>query len=625
MDRIEILLLQRELDPAAKRLAEVGVLHLRTMETGKKPSLRKVEGLPGRLDGLRSLESRLSAVMERLGISGTGKGGILPLRPKQWNGFLDQLDSRLSRLGNRVEEVQRQRDRLKDLEILTASLFPRDAAYEDFTDLRKTVFRFGRLNRGDLHALQRNIKPLRTFVLQKKTEQVLAILLTTNEREDDLEEGLHQSHFEDISLPRASGSLPEMERRLRNLREKTELHIRNLSARSFALKERNRNRLQSWLRSVRAEILLLEARDEFGYTERVVVLGGWVPRKRFGEMRQALEEVCGRHQMILRHRATEDETPVDVENPRLLRPFQKMLAVYGTPTYRELEPTPLLAFGFILLFGMMFGDVGHGLVFLAVGWALRRYTKWRDEGLIVMEVGGCAVLFGILFGSVFGNEELFPPLWFSPMHNIPLLMGVSLTLGVALIVSGLGLRIYNGWKKGQKGAVLTGKNGVAGLIFYTGAIATGVLFWRDLLPGSALLWLVLPLAGVFMHPFFGTTEKKPVAMAVAEGIVEVMETVLGYLANTFSFLRVAAFGLAHVGLLMAVFALADYVGTLPLGDLWVILVHVTGNLIILVLEGLVVSVQTVRLEFYEFFSKFFQGEGVAYRPLALDPGIERGG
>jgi V/A-type H+-transporting ATPase subunit I len=112
-------------------------------------------------------------------------------------------------------------------------------------------------------------------------------------------------------------------------------------------------------------------------------------------------------------------------------------------------------------------------------------------------------------------------------------------------------------------------------------------------------------------------------MLLAEGAIEVLETVLGFMANTFSFLRIAAFGLAHVGLFMAVYAMARGVEDWPLGALWVAAVHVAGNVVMVVLEGLVVSVQAVRLQFYEFFSKFFRGGGVPYRPLTLQVVTER--
>ena len=145
-----------------------------------------------------------------------------------------------------------------------------------------------------------------------------------------------------------------------------------------------------------------------------------------------------------------------------------------------------------------------------------------------------------------------------------------------------------------------------------------------LAPGTLAL-LVLPLAAVFFHPFTEQREKgeTPAYLLCAEGLIEVIETILGFLANTFSFLRVAAFGLAHVGLSLAVFALAEQALQLPLGLFFAGLVHLIGNLVILVLEGMIVSIQAVRLEFYEFFGKFFRGGGIRFRPLALDPLAER--
>jgi V/A-type H+-transporting ATPase subunit I len=98
------------------------------------------------------------------------------------------------------------------------------------------------------------------------------------------------------------------------------------------------------------------------------------------------------------------------------------------------------------------------------------------------------------------------------------------------------------------------------------------------------------------------------------GIVEILEILLGFLANTVSFIRVAAFGLAHAGLFMAIFALSDAVSGMA-GGFISALVLVFGNIVIIGLEGLVVSIQAVRLEFYEFFSRFFQQGSIGYRPL----------
>ena len=149
------------------------------------------------------------------------------------------------------------------------------------------------------------------------------------------------------------------------------------------------------------------------------------------------------------------ETPVLFFNPKLVRPYQKLLTVYGTPSYAEIEPTPVLAFGFLLLFGMMFGDLGHGLTLAVVGLLLRRFSRFRDEGVIMIQVGLFSSLFGLLFGSLFGSESVFRPLWFSPMHDIPRLMAAALGVGAILILLGLLLQLLNTFGDRTWGTVLT--------------------------------------------------------------------------------------------------------------------------------------------------------------------------
>jgi len=355
------------------------------------------------------------------------------------------------------------------------------------------------------------------------------------------------------------------------------------------------------------------------------MIGGWIPGNRLVLLEKVLNEVSPGRFSLHQEAASGSQTPVLLSNPRLIRPFERILAVYGTPSYGELEPTPILALGFLVLFGMMFGDLGHGLVFIGAGLVLRRLDRYRDEGCILAEMGAFASVFGVLYGSFFGLENLLEPLWFNPMNNIPAFMGAALAVGAGGILVGLLLRVWNGLRNLDP-AFFTDPLGLAGLVFYGGALGTGYLVYRGFLPAGYLAWLILPLTAIFFHPLAGRRQQSDIrhsGILLAEGAVEVLEAVLGFLANTFSFLRVAAFGLAHVGLATAVIVLAEMTREWPLGWAWMVAVHVVGNLVILVLEGLIVSIQTVRLEFYEIFSKFFQGGGVTFRPLSLEHLPER--
>jgi len=624
MAQVEILLLQRDLAEVLRSLARKKIIHLHRMEVaGAEEEMGERFGsdLPGRYAGFTGL---LESIMEEMGISRT-PGKLLPPGDfPEWESRAVQVRQRLSRLRRRHEEMTRLRLHCGMLNIFLRRIEVIEGDFSELRDLHFSVLRLGVIPIAGLSELSLNVAGVTVYPLKKTGDRLLAAILTPR-RQGDPERRMAESGITVVPLPaQLSGSFPAAQARMVTMLKRIRRRLRRLENKMSKLRRENETWLRDRLQTIEAEIRLLKAGDNLGYTGRTVTIGGWVPQRRLSELRELLDDCCSGRYILHHSRARGEVTPVQFFNPAFLSPFQKLLSILGTPTYGEVEPTPLLAFGFLVLFGMMFGDVGQGLVLLTVGVIMRRFPRFRDPGLIVAEVGVFAALFGLLFGSIFGREDLFAPLWFSPFSDIPRLMGASLVLGVSLILTGLVLRIFNGLRTERIWAVLTDRYGVAGLLFYAGTLTTAFFVYRDVLPAAALLWLAFPLVAVFCHPFAERESKwTPVGMLLAEGGVEVLETVLGFLANTLSFLRVAAFGLAHVGLFMAVFAVADVVRQGALGPLWVALVHVIGNVVILVLEGLVVSIQAVRLEFYEIFSKFFRGTGVTYRPLALEPGLER--
>ncbi len=625
MLRVRIVLLQRDLPAASRALAAAGILHLQR-ESGLEEVLGSDPAVPDQLARCRGLQASLQALLRRLSATAAAEAVPPPLDLPGWEAWSGRLRQRLQRLDRRREELARHRQELAALDTFFTVLAGVAGGPKDLRELHFSRLFLGFLPKEDFALPVAAVDgEVALQVFPWAGGEVLLALLASRRQADALAAELGALRFTDLHLPVAlTGSFAEARERIGRLQKRLRRGLETLEEKWQRLRRVNVPLLRSRLAAVRDECRLLAARFDFGYTERTVLLGGWVPADRAGLLERALERCCGSLYLLRAAAAAGEDTPVLLANPRLIRPFQKLLAVYGTPVYGEVEPTPLLAAGFVVLFGMMFGDLGQGLLLLAGGLLLRRFSRFREEGSIVAQVGVAAGVFGLLFGSFFGRARLFPPLWFSPLEDIPALLTASLALGIVLILIGLVLRIWNGIRRGEGMALLTDRFGLAGLIFYAGTVATALLIYRGVLPAVSVLWLGLPLAAIFLHPFSEQRgEGEGIGMRIAEGLVEVMETVLVYLANTFSFLRVAAFGLAHVGLFLAVFALADQVRGLPLGSFWVFLVQVAGNALILVLEGLVVSVQAVRLEFYEFFSKFFHGGGVIFRPLALEAGPER--
>jgi V/A-type H+-transporting ATPase subunit I len=292
------------------------------------------------------------------------------------------------------------------------------------------------------------------------------------------------------------------------------------------------------------------------------------------------------------------EPPQLLRNPAWLRPFELFARLIGIPQRNEADPTWALALIAPLLFGYMFGDVGQGLVLIAVGWALRH----RIPPLRLLIPGGlAAVVFGLLFGSVFSLEHVLPPLWLHPLEApLPVLL-IPLVGGAVLILLSMLLGGLQSLWLGRGGRWLIADAGL--LVLYLGAVLS---------PWSAA-GKYLVLAGLAWFLGGAAWEARGQGwLALPTAVGQLAERGMRLLVNTLSFARVGAFTLAHAGLSQAVTSLAAAMGTAIAGGVIIVL----GNLVIIVLEGLVVSVQTTRLILFEFFVRFLHGGGRPFRPIS---------
>jgi V/A-type H+-transporting ATPase subunit I len=375
-----------------------------------------------------------------------------------------------------------------------------------------------------------------------------------------------------------------------------------------------------------------------------MVISGWIPEDRADGMSRAIAAVTqGRAVVDLEKPQDMPETlasalrvPILYRNPLLLRPFQALVQLYGVPSYGEIQPTTFFAVSFLLMFGLMFGDVGQGLVLFSAGYCLFRYLpRFLDYGILLMECGAASVIFGALYGSFFGVEGLLPVLWMDPIRDMRRFMAVAIGFGVLLVSIGLVINIVNSWRSGDRAAALLGPRGVFGAFTYWILV---VLLARAVMPANVMLPapLLLAMAAVpvllivLRRPIVRMVEREgsrrpphpaaPRWLTALEASVELVDTLFSFFANTISFVRVAAFAAVHAGIFIAMFALADTLAHYRFGQPLGILTLVAGNVVMIFLEGLTVSVQVLRLEYYEFFGKFFRGGGEPYRPLMLRKG-----
>jgi V/A-type H+/Na+-transporting ATPase subunit I len=379
-------------------------------------------------------------------------------------------------------------------------------------------------------------------------------------------------------------------------------------------------------RTGRADLVAGEAQLE-EYAEsaarhgEVTALTGWAPAPEL----PGLSERLGGYGVAL----VPLPTPRAVDPPTLLRPggevrgaFSSLVSTYGTVPYPDVDPTPLAGAAYVLMFGMMFGDAGHGLLLLVAAALLRAGFPRRSHTLrrawpFVGAAGLAAVGFGALYGEFFGPTGVLPVLWVAPLDDPARLLAAAVAVGAVLLAAAYVVAVVNRWREGGPQLAVYASSGVAGLAVFLGLGAlAGGLYLRigPLTAGGG----VVAAAGLVLAALGFHAEAGGGAAGAAQAGVELFDTVIRLGSNLFSFARLAAFGLTHAALGWLVWS-----GTVALfGSGWLaavagVAVFVAGNALAFALEALVAGIQALRLEFYELFSRIFAGEGEPFRPWHL--------
>ncbi|MER6622897.1 V-type ATPase 116kDa subunit family protein [Streptomyces sp. NPDC000931] len=362
----------------------------------------------------------------------------------------------------------------------------------------------------------------------------------------------------------------------------------------------------------------------------VAALAGWCPETEVGP---TAARVAGAGGALVPLR-----TPRGVDPPTLLtgagatppacaatpvrRSFTPLVTTYGTVPYADLDPTMAAGVVYVVMFGLMFGDAGHGLLLVAAALLLRAGRPRRTAALrplwpFVAGAGLAAALAGVAYGEFFGPTGVLPVLWLEPLEEPMRLLAAAVGLGAVLLALAYAAGIVNRWREGGPSAALYATTGIAGAALYLGlAVVAGYVWLGEVAYGVAggLIALVgLALAGTGLY---ATTAGGP-GGAVQTG-VQLFDAVVRIGSNVVSFARLAAFGLTHAALGAIVWdGTTALAGRGPVGAVAAVLVFLLGNALAFSLEALVAGVQALRLEFYELFSRLFEGEGRPFRPWRL--------
>ena len=472
-----------------------------------------------------------------------------------------------------------------------------------------------------------------------------------------LDTELKNYNFVEMQVPSDFKGIPEdVLEGMKNKKFEAEQKVEELNIEKKNFAETHKELLNSLYKKFALQVQIGQVKQTLESTELVYRITGWITAADVEHYMKSLDELTEGRIAIRDYEPYEvpsvmsgkEQVPVKLTHGKLLKSFERVIFSYGAPVYGSIDPTPLVALFFTLLFGIMFGDCGQGLMLFLIGllMALKviKLGGWEKFARVFMCIGVSSSIMGLLTGEFFGTETLLEPfaewvtgLFGNPHAPILKLMpngdpksiyamfgvfGVAVGIGFIINTCGLLINIINNIMRKKYGEAFFGKNGLAGAVFFWYVIALVlriVLLHHKI---AAYDWIIIGLSlffAAFAAPFErALNHEKPLlengfGTYVISSIVEIIEVISGYLSNTVSFVRVGAFALSHAVLNFTILTLTNLCGgqTTIAG----IFVLILGNALIIVLEGMIVAIQVVRLQYYEFFSKFFHETGREFTPF----------
>jgi V/A-type H+-transporting ATPase subunit I len=601
-----------------------------------------------------TLERRIQVIMQNLNLEEKYSGPsdvdtVADLEPLQ--AAVDRIEAEVKQT---TDQLAAEKKNLEQLESQLHQLEPIAETNVDVGALNKSNYMhsvLGIIPAENVSRLETSLSrvPHAFFTLREDPKRPVVWLLGPRSNSDIIDRAVKSAYLNPLTLPEEfEGTPAQITESIRKSIEASKQKISKLNDELSKLAATHKDELRQLLWDTHVSRMIADAIARFGQLRHTYVVVGWVPNANMESLTQRLKQAS---KEILIEATPIERTghhanvPVALRNPGPLTPFEMLVNTYARPRYEEIDPTALIAVTFPLLYGAMFGDVGHGLVLAAIGWLLSRKTKL---GGLLVACGLSGMIFGFLYGSIFGFEEILPHHPFfgqfvliQPMHNILQILSLAIGAGIVLLNLGILLNLYSAFRAGDWGRFFFDSNGLFGWLLYLsflvlmGQLVGNLFGGRSIFPSfvmtiaEILMVVGLLVAVVFSHPLQHWMETRHFEVEGGWGIfavqsaAEVLEKFISMFSNTLSYVRVGAFAIVHAGFTGAVFVVARLLsGGHEAGFVyWTVVV--LGNLGVIALESFIVAIQTMRLHYYEFFSKFFQGGGSAYEPLALAPTQEK--
>lgn len=533
------------------------------------------------------------------------------------------------------EELRKRQEHCREVLRLVEPFRSIDFSIHDVTQYRFIKFRFGRVPVDYYHKLEKYVyEDLDVVFIEgsRDASHVYGVYFSAEGNIEQTDAILKSLHFERLRLPdECEGTTREVCKQLTDEINKlnqeilsTDMQIRDAFKENGSKLLAVRDRLQKLSSNfdVRKLAALVENKrgDHF-------ILCGWMPEDQAALFMDEIKKDPDVFVIVEdNHEEYFSEPPTKLKNPKFFKPFEMFIKMYGLPAHNELDPTIFVALTYTFIFGAMFGDVGQGLCLFLGGAILYKWKKINLAGIVSI-AGIFSTFFGFMFGSVFGFENIIEATWIRPISHMTTLpfIGklntvfiVAVAFGMGIILLSMIFHIINA-KKAHDTEALLDQNGISGLVFYGAVVLTVVLFMTgNKLPATIILVVMfgIPLLlMIFKEPITSKLEKRiehsqeGKVMFVVQAVFEMFETLLSYFSNTLSFVRIGAFAVSHAAMMEVVLMLA---GVETGNPNWAVVVG--GNLFVCAMEGLIVGIQVLRLEYYEMFSRFYKGTGREFKP-----------
>lgn len=542
--------------------------------------------------------------------------------------------------------------RLKDAYDEARAFSNLKASYSDLEHLSFLTLRVGKIDPDEFDELKFDVGN-RAIIVQLGDDKSCILAATSKKGRFSLDTELKKHNFVNLEIPHDFKGIPDdVLQSLKNKKEESDKTIENYAAQKRNFAQTHKDVINTLLGKLSLASQVRATENKLESTKLVYRITGWVSAVDADEMIRKLDEITEKRIAVRKYEPGEvpsvvngkEKVPVELKHGTFISSFKRMIFSYGSPMYGTIDPTPFVALFFTVLFGIMFGDAGQGLVFLLLGILMAckvvKVGNWNKFAPIFIAIGCTSMIMGILTGEFFANETVLIPvsrfltgLFGEPRDHILHMMpssspesilnmfkffGFSVMVGFVINSTGLILNILNNISRKKFGKAFFGKLGLCGAVFfwYVITFAVRVFFFKHTPCVADWVIIGVSLAGAaFGEPFERLLDgERPVlengvgAMLIS-GVVELIEVISGYMSNTVSFLRVGAFALAHAVLgyiISKLSALAPAAGAVA--------ISVVGNAIVIVLEGMIVAIQVIRLQYYEFFSKFFNETGREFKP-----------